>query len=184
MHCLSLWPLGGNESLSLNGNLPLDMIVGYKKHPWPLSLNRHHHHHQFMKNCVRKEKDRLATGPRWMEREACRFQKAIRKLNVRWNRVFIARQNVRQHSKEKNEVAPELSEEFKSMLNSSMAIAGNLCDLIDRTSKAEGENAMEALMAADTDVLDSDSDEEDKRKEEEKDEGVEEVVDGVEYQMY
>ncbi len=122
-----------------------------------------------------------------MEREACRFQKAIRKLNVRWNRVFIARQNVRMHSKEKNEVAPELSEEFTSMLNSSMAIASNLCDLIDKTSKAEGENAMEALREADTDVMDSDSDEEDEKKKEQKDEkeeGVDEVVDGVAYQMY
>jgi len=118
-----------------------------------------------MKPRVRKKKNRLATGKRWMEVEACMVQKTIKKLNVRVNRMSIARQHVRLDCKEKKEVTPELSEEFKAMQKSIMALAINLNNLIDKASEAEGMDPTEALMVVDTDVEDSDSDEEEEKEE-------------------
>ena len=142
------------------------------------SYLNHHHHHQFMKPRVRKKKNRLATGKRWMEVEACMVQKTIKKLNDRVNRMSIARQHVRLDCKEKKEVTPELSEEFKAMQKSIMALASNLINSIKKMSEAEGMDPMDALMDANTDVEDSDSDEE-----EEKEEGGNDHEEQSQYQM-
>ena len=131
-----------------------------------------------------KEEDKLARGARWMEKEACRLQRAIKKLKIRWNRVFIARQNVRLDSsssskekkekekkekKEKDEVPP-LSDDFNFSLEQSMTMTKQLLALMEKTLEVEAEETdpMEALMDADTDVVEESSDEEEGKKEEEK----------------